>query len=145
MTEMVKYQDLGLSINRELSWDDADLVQHVLTRYTKNLSWYWGDYLNYIEQVWPETYPQLIPEDVGSSKTLANWKWVSSRIPIADRRKELSFSHHAEVARCEHRIRDEYLEMAIQENWTISQMRVAVRGPREKKAKKCPQCGHVWA
>ena len=142
---MVKYQELGLSINRQLSWDEADAVQYVLTRYTKNLSWYWGDYLNYIEKVWPETYSQLIPEDIGNSKTLANWKWVASRIPITGRWKGLSFSHHAEVAKLDESDRNEILGMAIQENWTITQMREAIRGPREKKAKKCPSCGHEWA
>ena len=145
MTEMVKYQELGLSINRQLSWDEADAVQYVLTRYTKNLSWYWGDYLNYIEKVWPETYTQLIPEDIGNSKTLANWKWVANRIPMSGRRKELSFSHHAEVAKYDPELRDEYLDMAIEGQWTITQMREEVRGKTKKRTKKCPQCGHVWA
>ena len=145
MADLVKYQELGLSINRQLSWDEADAVQYVLTRYTKNLSWYWGDYLNYVEKVFPEKWTQLVPEDIGTSKTLANWKWVSNRIPISSRRRELSFSHHAEVAKFDSPQRDEWLDMAAVGKWTITQIREEVRGPANKKTKKCPQCGHVWA
>ena len=60
-----------------------------------------GDALRYGERRWGETYAQVMDATGMAYQTLANAKWVASRVPVQRRRTELSWSHHAEVASLE--------------------------------------------
>jgi len=57
-----------------------------------------GDWMNYGERQWGEMYTQAIDETGYSYGTLANDKWVTSRIEPSRRRESLSFAHHQEIA-----------------------------------------------
>lgn len=57
-----------------------------------------GDWMNYGEKHYGETYSQALDETGYSYGTLANDKWIASRVESSRRRENLSFSHHQEVA-----------------------------------------------
>ena len=73
--------------------NDGNLLQIV----HKNINWWIGDWILYGEQYFPNTYSQAIFLTGKSDTTLRNCAWVSSVYP-PDQRRDLSFTHHLEVA-----------------------------------------------
>lgn len=57
-----------------------------------------GDWLNYGEKKWGETYMEAVKLTRFDIKTLRNDKWVAARVTPERRKNELSFEHHKEVA-----------------------------------------------
>jgi hypothetical protein len=60
--------------------------------------WWWGDALAYGEKNYGSTYTQALEESGYAYQSLAQAKAVSQRIEFSSRYKNLSWSHHAEVA-----------------------------------------------
>ncbi len=73
-------------------------VGETLKGLDRALPWMVGDWLNFGEQKYGETYSQGMDLTGLEYQTLANEKYVSSRFEISRRRESLSFSHHAEGA-----------------------------------------------
>jgi hypothetical protein len=57
-----------------------------------------GDWLNYGERVWGETYAQAMSDTDMEYQRLADYKWVSTAVPISVRNEKLFWSHHRLVA-----------------------------------------------
>ena len=85
-----------------------------------------GDWLNYGEHTYDQ-WTQYFGEEEASYQTLANEKWVASRIPPSRRRETLSWSHHAEVADLGEEDQEQMLSMAEEHKMNRSDFRKAVR------------------
>lgn len=90
--------------------------------------WLIGDCLNAGEAAFGESYAQALPDDRLAVKTLANYKWVASRVESSRRREGLAFGHHAEVAALEPQEQDRWLDRAGAESLSRSALRAALRG-----------------
>lgn len=145
MTELVKYEQMGLAFPKELTWEEAEQVAHTLFRMQGALAWWVGDFLNFSEGKWGEEYAQLVPEGY-KPKTFTSWQWVASKIPAENRRLKLSWSHHQAVAKLEPEDREKFLSLAIENNWSLRELRENVRpkDPKPAKIMECPECGHKW-
>ena len=64
----------------------------------KSVHFWLGDWLNFGEGAYGEEFSQALDELDYSYNTLQNDKWVAKNIPPASRRRDLTFSHHQEVA-----------------------------------------------
>jgi len=147
-TDLVKYDGLALRCNRTLNIDEFQYILDLLYDTWERSQFYLGDLLNYAEDMLGESYAQLISEKY-SPKTLANFKYVASNIRPASRWEELSFSHHAEVAKLEPGLQFSWLQQAHEQQMSVSELRKAIKGePAEKKKKvievRCPSCGHSF-
>lgn len=91
-----------------------------------------GDWLNYGERQFGETYAQAIDETGYDYGTLANDKWVASRIEKSRRRENLSFAHHYSVADLEDEEQEELLDRAEVEKLNRQQFRKIVRNYKLK-------------
>jgi hypothetical protein len=67
-----------------------------------------GDILNTIDDRWGEEYTQLYEESGKSHATLNKYKWVSSRIPIFRRRKNLTYTHYEIIAGIKDEKKEDY-------------------------------------
>jgi len=86
-----------------------------------------GDWLNYGELKFNETY-KLVMEQTGYEiQTLRNDKYIASRIPTERRRNSLSFDHHAQVASLTAEEQEEMLNLAEEKKLTRDELRKAVR------------------
>jgi len=92
-----------------------------------------GDWLNYGEQNYGEMYAQAIEETGYDYGTLANDKYVSSKVEISRRRENLSFDHHAEVANLDPQSQEELLDKAEKENIKRRDFRKLVKDHKKKK------------
>ena len=143
MGEIVKYSEAGLDLAVVPTWEQVQGVADTLDTMGRNVSWWWGDFLNYCENLFPERWAQLIPDIGWSPKTLQNWMWVANRVPKHIRVSTLPFSVHAEVAKFEPEDQEMWLQLAMEGNWTVSELREAIKPKAEKPPKlvSCPSCG----
>ncbi len=91
------------------------------------LPWMLGDCLNAGEAAFGQLYAQAIPADRYAVSTLANLKWVASRIEASRRRERVPFSHHQEIAPLEPKEQDRWLERSETEGMTRKALRAALR------------------
>ncbi len=63
-----------------------------------------------------------------------------NRVPVENRRPELGFWLHTEVAALEPELQREWLQRAVEEGWTRSQLRAELRAPAEEdEAETAPE------
>lgn len=86
-----------------------------------------GDWLNYGKAKYGETYSQAIHETDFEYGTLANAKYVSSKIEPSRRRENLSFAHHQELASLPIDKQDKWLKKASEDNLTREELRIFLR------------------
>ena len=107
------------------------------------LRWCIGDWLGYGERTYGEMYTQALdlwPEySIGS---LQKCKYVSGAIQIDERRPDVTWSAHADVAKLPPAARSKWLDK-LEGGMTREDLRLALNGhgPTEKHA--CPECGAV--
>ena len=76
-----------------------------------------GDWLNYGESKYGETYTQAMDTTGYDYQTLSNDKWVANRIGLSRRRDDLSFEYHKIVADLLPNEQEEFLNKAIENKW----------------------------
>lgn len=116
----------GLEAIGHPSFEDWENVGKFIKRSNEAVQFWRGDWLNYGEHNY-DTWTQYFGKEEAAYQTLANEKWVASRIPISRRREHLSWSHHAEVAELEPYEQEEMLNMAEKHDMSVSTFRKAVR------------------
>jgi len=149
MSEIVKYNETSLDLVEVPTWEQAEAAARHLDIIGRNVAFWWGDFLNYCEDVFPETWTQLIPDIGWTPKTLQNWKWVCANVRKNARYETLSFGHHETVAGLDPEDQDHFLKLAAEANLTVSDLRKEIRGPQPEKPPKirvvsctCPECQH---
>lgn len=100
-----------------------------------------GDWLNFGERVYGETYAQA--SDIGlSESTLQNYASVARKVPPLRRRATLPYSSHALVAALEPAEQDRWLAQAEAEGWSRRELKAAMDGDTtEVERHNCPDCG----
>ena len=149
MSEIVKYNETSLEMAVIPSWEQAEDAARHLDVMGRNVAWWTGDFLNYIEDIFPDQWTQLIPDTGWDNKTLMNWKWVCAQVRKNGRYENLSFSHHSEIAKFDPEIQDMWLERAMEGAWTLKRLREEIRGPKKETEPKlihcvCPECSHEF-
>lgn len=89
--------------------------------------WHLGDLLNLGEARFGDKYHQVINDFGVDEQTIANWKWVSNKVAPAQRRKELTFQHHLNVAKLEPSDQEKWLEKALKGEWSAHELRSRVK------------------
>ena len=101
-------------------------------------AWRLGDLLNEGERKYGEMYAQVSTHTNLSEHTLANMKYVASRFE-SSRRRELSFTSHAEVAGLDPDVQDTLLDKAIENGWKTREIRAAAREFKSNLKKPEPE------
>jgi hypothetical protein len=86
-------------LNRE-EWIEGVIkpLKRLINTMQESALWWWGDALAYGEKNYGNTYTLAIEQSGYAYQSLAQAKAVSQRIEFSSRYKNLSWSHHAEVA-----------------------------------------------
>lgn len=136
----------GLIIPSDITEEQFREVGACLATIQRGLQWMWGDWLAFAEAGEKKkglTASKLCIEDSAlyelaetvsglSYQTLRTAKSVCSRIQLFRRRNSLYFGHHAEVSTIEDEaIQDEWLDLAEKNNWSVSELRMAMRSARK--------------
>ena len=122
-----------------------------LSREAKSLPWRIGDWLNFGVKNYGDKRALAIDHAARlglQPEYVRNVMRVCSQ--VACRHASLSFSHHNEVAACSPTEQEGWLGMAIDKEWSVSQLRQAIRAANaeytdEAKAAPIPLNTHSWA
>ncbi len=130
----VQVSRLGLTFERDLSLEEMGTVFTCLQHITGCSNWLWGDALAFAGNKWGNRYTQSKYEQAFAHTALAiptlrAARHTAERIPIDRRRAELTYSHHCEIAYSypDPAVQDQWLDRAIEENWSVPQLRKAIR------------------
>jgi DNA modification methylase len=94
-----------------------------LDRLHGSLMWWLGDWVRYGEARFGEQHRAVLEATGYKYQTIANAKWVASRIDCSRRRETLSFGHHAEVAALDPAAQSSWLTAAEREGWSLRTLR----------------------
>lgn len=120
----VGYELVGLDLPDDLPQERFVEVLRSLGAISRGHQWWIGDALCYAESHYGDEGTFQAAEELGlEPHTLTNYRWVASSVDRKRRREQLSWSHHAEVARLGPKAQGEVLDRAIAEAWTVRQLR----------------------
>ena len=145
--DYVQYNKMSLIVSPDLTLPVAEVV---LDRLYTTYDWsqfYIGDLIIFCNYKFGEDFAQVIDPDRYSVKTLQRFAYIADRVPPGNRREELSYSMHVEVAKLDPDSQAQWLQMAIDDKMTVSDLREAM-GTKAKKEKEpriihfpCQHCG----
>jgi hypothetical protein len=117
----------GLTILGDIKFEEWEKIGSKL-RYINGAVHFWiGDWLNYGEKRYGETYAQAMDETKYSYGVLRNDSWVASKIESSRRRDNLTWMHHQEVADLTPDEQDQMLDLAEKNQMNTTDFRKAVR------------------
>lgn len=126
----------GLKLPQGLDFDLWDEIGRELAVTEQVIQWRIGDWLNYGEREYGETYQRAAAVTLLAPKTLQNYAYVANAVEPSRRRDNLDFSTHAEVAALPPAQQDALLTQAAQSGLTTREIRQLVRMNRAQgKAK----------
>ena len=91
------------------------------------MPWILGDWLNYGERIYGETYAQAVESTGMKVQLLMNYKSVARRVPISCRKENLTWTHHEIVSRLDPSEQERWLSQAEAEEWSSKELREALR------------------
>lgn len=87
--------ETALDLPVDLTLQEWAATGEVLNQIHKSWKWWFGDWLNYGEDHWPEEYAQYMDITDFPEQSIANIRSVARNIPPAMRRRTLAWSSHA--------------------------------------------------
>lgn len=117
----------GLKFADDITFDEWEAIGDTLARLDRAVQWLIGDWLNYGEAHYRETYAQALDDTKYSYQTLANMASVASKVESSRRRENLTWTHHCEVASLPPDVQDGLLEWAEETKASTRELRSAVR------------------
>ena len=120
---------LGMSyeMTEATTYEEWELHGEMLFEMAQKSPFLIGDWANQGEAKLGEIAAQALDDRKIDYKTLANYKWVSSRIEPSRRRENLPFGHHEAVAALDLEQQDEMLDLSVKEGWTRADLRKAIK------------------
>jgi hypothetical protein len=95
--------------------------------------WWLGDWIRYGNAKFGERYMRAVAITGYDMQSLMNMVHVATRFEIYRRRENLSWSHHETVAALDPNEQDAWLQRAIVENLSVSDLRLALRSARRER------------
>lgn len=90
--------DYGLEVTGKPTYEAWVQIGRKLWTEKQKIQWNIGDWINYGESRYGEKYAQALKETDYTLHTLENYASVARKIPVEQRRKNISFSMYQEVA-----------------------------------------------
>jgi hypothetical protein len=117
----------GIEFSRRISVEKWLIIGQQLSTVVASSAWCLGDWMVYGENNFTGRYREAIEQTSLDYQTLRNYAWVARRFPMARRRANLSFAHHAEVASLPEPEQDFWLRKAENLSWSRNKLRREIR------------------
>lgn len=111
-TPNVTLTEIGLTITGEMQYDEWVDLMRTLVRLETAFQFAIGDALIFGEARYGEKYSQAMDATGLSYQSLANMVWVAKKVPIGNRKSDLSWTHHRAVASVDQCDQSGLLDMA---------------------------------
>lgn len=131
----VKWHACGAVFSESITEQQFKEIWKLLRRCAKSLQWRIGDAINFATErsdagyvrPWGLRYAKALTDTDLEYGTLRNYAWVCEQVDLSRRRDNLSFAHHQEVASLKAAEQSKWLDKAIEEGWSKSELRCAIR------------------
>ena len=130
----VRATRIGLVIDENLTPEGTATVFACLEHITGCSNWLWGDALAFASRKWGNQFAESKYKEAADAtglavQTLKIARFTADRIPIERRRRNLTFTHHAEVAwnYDSDEDQEQWLDRAAAEKWSAVQLRRSIR------------------
>lgn len=100
----------------------------------RGVGWWIGDWLRYGNMKWGERYVRASRITGYDVQTLMNMVYVATAYDVSQRRRNLSFSHHAELAAMPPEARERWLDLAEANRLSVRCLREELRRERRLTA-----------
>jgi hypothetical protein len=122
----------GLTLPSGLPLSTWQEIGKTLERVERAYRWWVGDWLNYGEIEYGETYAEALSTTGLSYSSATSCKSVAGAVELCRRRQSLSWAHHAEIAALEPDDQDCWLDRAEAQGWTVKELRAWLKGSKPK-------------
>lgn len=126
LTRSVEFTETGINIPANYKLSDLQQLTQLVAGIRDRSRWWLADCLNHGDHYGDEWVQWLDTLGLEFSY-LRNLAWIGRRVAPAQRRAELSFTHHQEVAPFKPEEQEMWLQRAIDNGWTKAQLRRQIR------------------
>jgi len=147
--EGVQATPTALLISRQMDFGEWEQVGKDLGRINQGLLWWIGDWLNYGERAYGESYAQAMEVTGKAYATVKQAAYIAKKFPPEVRREGVTFSHYGVIAGLPDDIGDRLIKLAEGNQWSVTELkeqRAKVENKEEPKREKdpetiiCPHC-----
>ena len=117
---------ISYSLSHDVDYESWSACLSTACMTERASGWWIGDLLNHGQEHFGDVWSQAIPDDYHPS-TLMDYQRVAGSIPPEERRAEVSFNHHRAVVACDSETRAQLLNEAVNNNWSVKDIREAKR------------------
>lgn len=120
----------GLTIRGAPTFEQASQLLSALRIMEAGVQFALGDAIRYLEDTFGEQASQVIDSEEWSESTVRVYRWAAERVPLENRRPDLSFSHHLAVAGLSSPEQRHWLEQAATSpggTWPVTRLKAAIR------------------
>lgn len=167
----IKLTSTGITSAKRVTYEQWEAAGSFINRCDEAIQWWVGDWLNLgedNEQKWGDKYQQAISMFGLAHDTLRQYAWVARNVTKENRRDDLSWNHHMQVADLPPEKQTDYLAKAAPDGphrppaMSTRELKALVAGdpdkarnkrkktvqfeasePDESEASACPNCGYV--
>lgn len=114
-----------------LEYEDWYMIGRTLQVIGKAMPWWLGDWMNYGDRTYGETYSQAISETGIPLETLKKYKAVATRVARERRKSTLTWSHHFAIAYLEAAEGDRILAIAEEFGLSVRDVKLVTALPNK--------------
>ena len=139
---VVQPDTLDLSLPEDFDYDTWISIGRQLGKWDRHLSWLIGDWWNAGKRKWGEG-PEHAARAGLNYQSCRSAGTIAKKFPLCLRRNKLEWSHHKEVLALPPVQQDEFLAAAEEHDWSVRDLRRAIRDKR--RTDKIKQIGEAAA
>lgn len=125
----------GLIVDADASEADFDKLLPTINTLQSSMQWVIGDFMNATKERYGDGKYQFYAQALNiEPETLMNWASVCTKIQFSTRVENLSFGHHRLVTKMDASDQTTWLNRAIQNGWSVLDMRLEIKKRLTKKA-----------
>lgn len=124
----VKYLERGLELQGDVTFEEWQAIIVSLFQMEKSRQWWIGDAVIYGEGAYSEMFSQALDDTLIPYRTIQAYARVSSRVSMATRVAELSWSHHRVVSSFIDEDQSYWLRRAREEGWSVAALSREIKG-----------------
>lgn len=121
----------GLIITGTMTKEEWGELGKVLKGLNQSMQWIIGDWVNYGDSKWGETYDQIANQMGLKKSTIYDYAYVAGSVHFSVRTENLSFAHHKQVAALEgKKLQRQWLEYAVENKLSVAALKREIEQQR---------------
>ena len=134
------WSSIGAEFAEGMERKDWKALWREIKEFRGSLNWFVGDWVNFGERKWGSKYAMAIEITDWEYQHLRNCSYVCANVHLSSREDKLDWTHHAVVAPLEREEQRKWLKLALEKDWSVSELRIAVRKAQATRKPSSARC-----